>query len=328
MREKAAGKIVSVSRSIQFFSGFCAFVILMLVFGFSYMENRLMNESASVLDCFGRLAEAQTQLVEMCLESEHCLIYEDLEALNRFRTQKERLTGLLEPIEQEVLSDSDSRFYYRTLHVMLGNYYENVSAAFGKENVYSIYFSPSLGIKKRGEALENQLSQLTTSYLQYRTMAYYAMLARMKQLSLWRNGIAGLLAVCISVFAYYRLRQGSGELKGVLVHAQDLAHGKWELPDLQMGHYKEINEIIATFNHMKKCICSYIEDINKKNQMEIMYTRERLLAVKREKEARDWQLRALQMQINPHFLFNTMNIISRTALLGKTEVTVLLVESI
>ena len=38
------------------------------------------------------------------------------------------------------------------------------------------------------------------------------------------------------------------------------------------------------------------------------------------------ELKALQMQMNPHFLFNTLNMISVTADLGDTDKTVLLLQ--
>ena len=43
MRENTALKTVRLSRSIQLFSGLCALVILLLAFGSSYMESRLMD---------------------------------------------------------------------------------------------------------------------------------------------------------------------------------------------------------------------------------------------------------------------------------------------
>ncbi len=328
MRENTALKTVRLSRSIQLFSGLCALVILLLAFGSSYMESRLMDECGSVLDRYGKLAKAQTQMTDLRLAVEQYLIYGDEDAGERMRERKDRLDQLLEPIGEEVLPDSDSRFYYRTLSVMLGAYFENVESAAQKETVYSLYFDPGLGIRKRGEAIQNRLSEMTTAFLQYRSLEYYAMLGRVRSLSMWRNGMAGLLAMCTIVFACYRFRQGARESERVLVRAHQLAGGKWDLPDLPMGLYDEINEVVSAFNHMKNSICSYIEDLNEKRQVEMSYAREKLLTMKKEKESREWQYRALQMQINPHFLFNTMNVISRTALLGRNETTVLLVESI
>lgn len=328
MRGKTVGKTVRLSSSIQLFSGLFALAVLFLVFGSSYIENRLMNECQSVLEEYGRLAEAQTQLTDICSDAGQYLIYTDFDARERLSERQRKLEQLLNPIGEESLADSDSRFYYRTLQVMLGTFYSRVNEAAKKDTVYSLYFEPSLGIKKQGEAAGKQLSELTTAFLKYRSTSYNMMLVKIKKLNLWRNVMAGILAVCTIGLAYYRFRQGASESGRVIARAQLLAQGNWNLPDLDMGRYVEINEIVAAFNHTKNSICEYIENLKETAQIEMDYAKARLTALKKEQEVKDWQYRALQMQINPHFLFNTLNVISRTALLGRTETTVLLVESI
>ena len=323
MRNRVQTKTIRLSRSIQLFSGLCAVVILILAFGSSHIENRLVHECQSVLERYGNLTEAQTQLTGIRSGVEQYLIYADPDAKERLQDGRVRLKQLLEPIGEEALADSDSRFYYRTLSVMLETFYEKV-----EDTVYSLYFDPVLGIKKQGEAAQNHLSELTTVFLKYKSESYNIMLNQVKNVIIWRNILAGLLAVGTIIVAYYWFRQGARESGRVLERAQLLAQGDWNLPDLALGRYVEINEIVAAFNHMKNRICEYIDGLKEKAQIEREYAHERLQALKKEQEAKDWQYRALQMQINPHFLFNTLNAISRTALLGRNEDTILLVESI
>lgn len=328
MRNRVQTKTIRLSRSIQLFSGLCAVVILILAFGSSHIENCLVHECQSVLERYGNLTEAQTQLTGIRSGVEQYLIYADPDAKERLQDGRVRLKQLLDPIGEEALADSDSRFYYRTLSVMLETFYEKVEDVASKDTVYSLYFDPVLGIKKQGEAAQNHLSELTTVFLKYKSESYNIMLNQVKNVIIWRNILAGLLAVGTIIVAYYWFRQGARESGRVLERAQLLAQGDWNLPDLALGRYVEINEIVAAFNHMKNRICEYIDGLKEKAQIEREYAHERLQALKKEQEAKDWQYRALQMQINPHFLFNTLNAISRTALLGRNEDTILLVESI
>jgi two-component system, LytTR family, sensor kinase len=80
----------------------------------------------------------------------------------------------------------------------------------------------------------------------------------------------------------------------------------------------ELLQLVA--NYIIKMGANYLtqEELNEKNQklMEEMQARTRL-----EKLLQETQLKVLQSQINPHFLFNTLNTISRLAYLENAEQT-------
>jgi sensor histidine kinase YesM len=79
------------------------------------------------------------------------------------------------------------------------------------------------------------------------------------------------------------------------------------IPDLKKTPYTGLNKVIVAFNGMKNSIKENLE---------------------KEKLLRQAQLQNLQSQINPHFLFNTLNVISRKALHNKTDDVINLISSI
>lgn len=84
-------------------------------------------------------------------------------------------------------------------------------------------------------------------------------------------------------------------------------------PDIQVPNRDEIGELVRTFNIMKHTTAHSITALREKNEMASRLHEEELARINTEKMLKTMQMSLLQSQINPHFLFNTLNIISRTA---------------
>ena len=95
--------------------------------------------------------------------------------------------------------------------------------------------------------------------------------------------------------------------------SQDISQGAFDTPDLDESRNDEIGHLAATFNEMKRSTKQQMRLLEENSEME------RKLH-KKEKEALEYQtlmertkLQQLRSQINPHFLFNTLNVILYTA---------------
>ncbi|MEH7444316.1 sensor histidine kinase [Bacillus sp. JJ1122] len=95
--------------------------------------------------------------------------------------------------------------------------------------------------------------------------------------------------------------------------ANELSKGRFDL-QIKVESNDEIAFLAKTFDHMRVNINNLISEIQEKAQLERELQQNKLLL-------QESQLLSLQSQINPHFLFNTLNTLSKKAYLEGAEET-------
>ena len=90
---------------------------------------------------------------------------------------------------------------------------------------------------------------------------------------------------------------------------KEISAGNFTIPDLETGRdsIDELDQVVDAFNHMKGEISKYIEEIRWQENIKQEYMQEKMRNMKMEGLVRHMEIYALQAQMNPHFLFNTIN---------------------
>lgn len=102
-------------------------------------------------------------------------------------------------------------------------------------------------------------------------------------------------------------------VKAMTRASRDIREGNLDTPDVDEGPRNEIGQMAKVFNDMKHSMKRQMTLLNEKNEMERkLHTQETEALEMRALMERE-KLQQLRSQINPHFLFNTLNVILYTS---------------
>lgn len=96
--------------------------------------------------------------------------------------------------------------------------------------------------------------------------------------------------------------------------AREIASGKLDGPDVISTTNDELKLLTDTFNDMRRNLKRLIEEMKQKSELDRL--------------VKELELKSLQSQMNPHFLFNTLNVVSKMAYLEDANQTSRLIEAI
>lgn len=100
-----------------------------------------------------------------------------------------------------------------------------------------------------------------------------------------------------------------------------ISEGNFDTPDITVATRDEMYTHTQAFNHMKHSMKRLFQTMQEKNEMEQRLHQKELEASENERLLEQARMQQLRSQVNPHFLFNTLNIISRTAQLEEAAAT-------
>lgn len=100
------------------------------------------------------------------------------------------------------------------------------------------------------------------------------------------------------------------------------------VPDMQVDNKDELGELVIAFNKMKRVIGSYINELEKKQETIDALHKKEVNRLVLEKQLEMTKFELLKNQIKPHFLFNTLNVISGMANLEEAETTKQMIEAL
>lgn len=121
------------------------------------------------------------------------------------------------------------------------------------------------------------------------------------------------------LFAYLFARGIARPIRRLALAAKEISQGKLDGPVVEVPTRDEVALLAEAFNRMRDSLRRLIDEMKQKAELEKALHAHQLKAVEMDRLLKEIELRSLQNQINPHFLFNTLNTVARMAYLEGAE---------
>ena len=118
--------------------------------------------------------------------------------------------------------------------------------------------------------------------------------------------IVSVILLNVLVISYLTYNMTKPIIK--LAHsAEEMSKGNFDTDDVEVYSQDELSIMANAFNAMKQSIRNYISELQSKADTESQLLEQQIENLRIQSLLVDAEMKALQMQINPHFLFNTLN---------------------
>lgn len=162
--------------------------------------------------------------------------------------------------------------------------------------------------------LERCINQLTNYYLEFLNRES---LRQNNWLTLVMFAVYVVMVVVCMDFGLKNYEMNDSVLESVgkvSVAADEITRRNFEVDDIKEMTYLELYQVSGAFDHMKHTIRKMLIELQEKHQME--------------QHLAEAKIKELQMQMNPHFLFNSLSLVVRNIQLGEKETSIQLINSI
>ena len=169
------------------------------------------------------------------------------------------------------------------------------------------------GAVRVGEYLKSYLQALLHGAISNGQAVYQRDMALISRVPLLF--VVSVIAVILGMALWTRwmLRHVIAPIRDLTTATGEMSKNQYDVPDIMLEQEDELAQLALVFNKMKHATSALVESLKEKGEMEAKLRAEAVQRLHTEAAMDSLRLSLLQSQINPHFLFNTLNIISRMA---------------
>lgn len=237
---------------------------------------------------------------------------QDDSTLQQYYAECERLNSSLNELRDDMQNDIWCKMMYRIVCQVVCHW-QDVAESYIQPNMpYStgvLEYLDEVDLE-----IDRSLNQLIGYYLEYLDTWFEHYSKQVKSANLLVNMVVLVSCVLVLWLNHKLNSEIMHSITSLTCAAKEITNQNFEAPDIEKTMFVELNQVSGTFDQMKHTINRMITELKENHQM-----KERLAEAK---------IRELQMQMNPHFLFNSLSLVIRSIQLGERDTSILLVKAI
>ncbi len=286
--------------------GIIMLMTILSVYSLSIME-RYKGQIEGMFEKHIYLSEIEEMMGELDVDLLGFLSSKSSTRLNQYLINMETLKQLVTDIPQEAVNNED--LMMMNIATLVDKYREQGDEAISykrSRNVAKYYASYERSVQIKG-FIHDYIDQLNNRQLNRNSKSYLGLVSQIRLLQTITYLIVFVLIIIAFIVVYYITARMVKPFNNLSHAAEEIAKGNWETEDIVVETEDEFFLLATAFNRMKNSIIQYVEELTVQAETEAKLKDEQLKNVKMEHLLDNAKLYALQSQINPHFLFNTIN---------------------
>lgn len=281
-------------------------LIVFIVNLFMYINiNNMVSRLDMVWQENVKLNELEQALTDVQTSMTAYLNTKTSDSMEEYYRSEDNYRSMVQELKDDVNSDPLSPME-RNIKYMSENYLEmtnqTVEAKRGRNvEKYNVRYESA---NQLYGYISTYIYSLNNEQFKNNSFNYEALSILFKSVELISNLILICMVLCNVVLTIVLTRTITNPLKTLAVAANEVAKGNFDLELLKVYSGDEVGVVTTAFNKMIVNIRAYIVRIKTSMENERAMKEKELMM---ETHLKDAQLKYLQAQINPHFLFNTLN---------------------
>jgi len=310
---------------------FSILIIIISVLNVYILTNiyRYMDIYTRELEKTAQVHLLEKKIVECGNAFESWVVRNSREALTDYHRQIPEVWSAWGDVNRSSGELLDARFQISAIRYAFLAYIETTGEAEEQVDVNrDIFIDRFLRTRRLSGFMTEYLKELLDIRLSESSRTHAVQLERVNSIRLVSFFGIGGIALLMMFFGTIFSGSISRPLRTLADHSKRMAEGELTVDEIHLSYRDEIGILTRSFNRMRRKINSMIQSLEDKVEIEKKLREDELKIAEMNRSLQEAQFLSLQSQINPHFLFNTLNTISRTSLFEKAPETVRLIEAL
>lgn len=317
MKLKSLAKMTLLNRIIGFLVAFSTMILLQMAIS--------QYQSARVLEPLEDRTESIQSISQFLNDVEGSML-----ALENYRWDFGDADALIDTLrKQQEVSADHLKEIERDLQEVSEEHYLLANAAATTYGTFSLTVDEIIGLLQQGrddeasdlyyakaEPCGDYLRQYTQQLLERAiqdNQSAYAQLNRLNEKLKEVQSVVLIFCFVLGVILIISLLALMKSVKDMAKASQEISRGNFDTPDVDETLQDEIGQMAKAFNEMKRSMKQQVQLLEEKSRMEQELLRKENEALEFQTLMEREKLQQLRSQINPHFLFNTLNVIMYTS---------------